>query len=73
MANRKIKVLHCIRQGLIGGGESHVLDLIEHLDSSVYESIAQGYQVFPPRLPDVSPWLPEQHAGLVNFIVMGVK
>ena len=27
-----IKILHTIRQGKIGGGETHVLDLVTHLD-----------------------------------------
>jgi glycosyltransferase involved in cell wall biosynthesis len=34
----KIKILHAIRQGSIGGGESHVLDLVAHLDPARYES-----------------------------------
>jgi len=32
----RIKILHCIRQGQIGGGESHVLDLVSSLDSSLF-------------------------------------
>ncbi|MCE7862660.1 MAG: glycosyltransferase family 1 protein [Bacteroidetes bacterium CHB5] len=28
----EIRILHCIRQGQIGGGESHVLDLVKNLD-----------------------------------------
>jgi glycosyltransferase involved in cell wall biosynthesis len=34
---KKIKILECIRQGKIGGGESHLLSLIEHLDRSHFE------------------------------------
>lgn len=39
----KIKVLEVIRQGQIGGGESHMLDLISFLDQSVYEPIALAF------------------------------
>jgi len=34
---RKIKVLEVIRQGLIGGGESHVIDVVKFLDRSIFE------------------------------------
>jgi glycosyltransferase involved in cell wall biosynthesis len=37
MKNKKIKVLQAIRQGQIGGGETHVLDLVKHLDKSKYD------------------------------------
>ncbi len=36
-ANGKIRILETIRQGLIGGGESHLLSLVQHLDKSRYE------------------------------------
>jgi glycosyltransferase involved in cell wall biosynthesis len=39
----RIKVLQAIRQGAIGGGESHVLDLVEHLDKKVYEPIVLAF------------------------------
>ena len=32
LTSMPIKVLHTIRQGKIGGGETHVLDLVAHLD-----------------------------------------
>lgn len=32
-----IKVLQCIRQGQIGGGESHLLSLVENLDRTKFE------------------------------------
>lgn len=35
---RKLKILHTIRQGQIGGGETHVLDLVRHLDPAMFES-----------------------------------
>ena len=33
----KIQVLETIRQGLIGGGETHLLSLVEQLDKNVFE------------------------------------
>ena len=33
----KIRVLNAIRQGLIGGGESHVLSLVENVDRMLYD------------------------------------
>ncbi len=40
---RKVRVLHAIRQGEIGGGESHVLDLVGHLDVDKYESVVLAF------------------------------
>ena len=37
--DKKIKVLECIRQGQIGGGESHLLSLVENLDRSHFEPV----------------------------------
>src|SRR5690606_27588594 len=34
---RKKRVLHAIRQGEVGGGESHVLDLVKNFDNEKYE------------------------------------
>lgn len=47
MAKRKIKVLETIRQGKIGGGESHVLDLVEELDKSIYEPVVLAFTEGP--------------------------
>ncbi len=43
MRNRKIKILQTIRQGKIGGGESHVIDLVSHLDRSRFESVVLSF------------------------------
>ena len=47
---RKIKILETIRQGQIGGGESHVLDLVTHLDKDEFTpvvlSFTDGFQNF---------------------------
>ncbi|MBX6379666.1 MAG: glycosyltransferase [Thermoflavifilum aggregans] len=37
MPNDKIHILHAIRQGKIGGGETYILQLIDGLDSSIYQ------------------------------------
>lgn len=41
--SRKIRVLECIRQGQIGGGESHLLSLVENLDRSRFEPIVLSF------------------------------
>lgn len=40
---RKIRILETIRQGQIGGGESHVLDLVKYLDKSQFEPIVLSF------------------------------
>jgi glycosyltransferase involved in cell wall biosynthesis len=39
----KIRVLECIRQGQIGGGESHLLSLVENMDRSVFEPVVLSF------------------------------
>lgn len=39
----RIRVLEVIRQGMIGGGESHVLDLVEHLNKNDFEPIVLSF------------------------------
>jgi glycosyltransferase involved in cell wall biosynthesis len=46
MAN-KIRVLECIRQGKIGGGESHLLNLVEYLDKSRFEPVVLSFTQGP--------------------------
>jgi len=41
--SKKIKVLECIRQGQIGGGESHLLSLVENLDRSKFEPVVLSF------------------------------
>lgn len=38
MPSQKLRILHTIRQGKIGGGETHVLDLVSHLDTNHFQS-----------------------------------
>lgn len=40
---KKIKVLECIRQGQIGGGESHLLSLVENLDRDRFHPIVLSF------------------------------
>ena len=40
---RKIRVLECIRQGKIGGGESHLLSLTGHLDRARFEPVVLSF------------------------------
>jgi glycosyltransferase involved in cell wall biosynthesis len=47
MPNNKIKILQTIRQGKIGGGESHVLDLVEELNKDEFESIVLSFTYGP--------------------------
>lgn len=39
----KIKVLECIRQGQIGGGESHLLSLLENLDRERFHPVVLSF------------------------------
>jgi glycosyltransferase involved in cell wall biosynthesis len=41
--SKKIRVLECIRQGQIGGGESHLLSLVENLDKTKYEPVVLSF------------------------------
>ena len=40
---QKIRVLHALRQGQIGGGESHVIDLVCNLNRSEFEPIVLSF------------------------------
>lgn len=40
---KKIKILQTIRQGKVGGGETHVLELCAHLDKSKYEPVVLSF------------------------------
>jgi glycosyltransferase involved in cell wall biosynthesis len=40
---KKIKVLECIRQGQIGGGESHLLSLVENLNRSLFDPVVLSF------------------------------
>jgi glycosyltransferase involved in cell wall biosynthesis len=40
---KKIRVLETIRQGQIGGGESHLLDLVENLDKNIFDPVVLSF------------------------------
>lgn len=46
-SNKKIRILQAIRQGMVGGGETHVLDLVNHLDTAKFESIILAFTPGP--------------------------
>jgi glycosyltransferase involved in cell wall biosynthesis len=43
MSTNKIRILETIRQGQIGGGESHLLSLVENLDKSRFEPVVLSF------------------------------
>ncbi|NML22821.1 glycosyltransferase family 4 protein [Pseudoflavitalea sp. G-6-1-2] len=43
MSNQKFRILETIRQGQIGGGESHLLSLVENLDRSRFEPVVLSF------------------------------
>lgn len=43
----KVKVLEVIRQGKVGGGESHLISLVSHLDQSRYHPIVLSFTEGP--------------------------
>jgi glycosyltransferase involved in cell wall biosynthesis len=45
--NKKVKVLECIRQGQIGGGESHLLVLVENMDRSKFDPVVLSFTEGP--------------------------
>jgi len=45
--NRPLRILQTIRQGKIGGGETHLLSLVERLDRKKHESIVLSFSDGP--------------------------
>lgn len=41
--SKKIRVLETIRQGQIGGGETHLLDLVDNLDKNVFDPVVLSF------------------------------
>jgi len=42
-ADKKIKILQCIRQGQVGGGESHLLSLVENINREIYDPVVLSF------------------------------
>lgn len=65
MKHRKIKILQTIRQGKIGGGESHVLDLVRELDKEKFTcvvlSFTEGPMVDQLRADGITTYVIETH------------
>jgi glycosyltransferase involved in cell wall biosynthesis len=40
---KRINILECIRQGQVGGGESHLLSLVENLDKEIFNPIVLSF------------------------------
>ena len=40
---KRIKIVEAIRQGSIGGGESHVIDVVKHLDKARFEPVVLSF------------------------------
>jgi glycosyltransferase involved in cell wall biosynthesis len=47
MVTKRIKVLEAIRQGKIGGGETHVLELVSKMDKAVFEPVVLSFTQGP--------------------------
>jgi glycosyltransferase involved in cell wall biosynthesis len=47
MGTKRIKVLEAIRQGKIGGGETHVLELVSKMDKTVFEPVVLSFTEGP--------------------------
>jgi glycosyltransferase involved in cell wall biosynthesis len=58
--NTPIKILITIRQGKIGGGESHVLELVKHLDRTQYEPIVLSF-TDGPMIKTLNEWGVKTH------------
>ncbi|SFE93138.1 Glycosyltransferase involved in cell wall bisynthesis [Chitinophaga sp. CF118] len=63
---KKIKVLQAIRQGLVGGGESHVLSLVNALDKNQFEPVVLSFTDGPmiTRL---------QEMGIRHYVIPSLK
>ena len=45
--SKPIRLLECIRQGQIGGGESHLLSLVENMDRTLFDPIVLSFTEGP--------------------------
>jgi glycosyltransferase involved in cell wall biosynthesis len=63
---KKIRVLETIRQGQIGGGETHLLDLVDNLDKNIFDPVVLSFTDGPmvERL---------KHMGIPTHIIHTTK
>ncbi len=63
---KKIKVLECIRQGQIGGGESHLLSLVENLDKTRFDPVVLSF-TDGPMIKSL------KEMGVVNKVIQTIR
>lgn len=65
-SDKKIKVLQAIRQGMVGGGESHVLSLVNALDKHLFEPVVLSFTDGPmiTRLEEM---------GIRHYVIPSLK
>ncbi|MEP6711833.1 MAG: glycosyltransferase family 4 protein [Ferruginibacter sp.] len=65
-ALKKIKVLECIRQGQIGGGETHLLSLVKNIDKTIFEPVVLSF-TDGPMIEQL------KEMGIKTFIINSLK
>jgi glycosyltransferase involved in cell wall biosynthesis len=63
---KKIKVLEAIRQGSVGGGESHILDLVKHINKDRFQPVVLSFT-------DGQMMTELKNIGIDNFIISSEK
>jgi len=63
---KKIKVLQAIRQGQVGGGESHILSLVKHIDKDRFEPVVLSFT-------DGQMITELNNCGIENFVIPSEK
>lgn len=66
IAKKKIKVLQAIRQGKVGGGETHILDLVKHINREKFEPVVLSFT-------DGQMMTELKNIGVDNFIIPSEK
>ncbi|MFT4155793.1 glycosyltransferase family 4 protein [Parafilimonas sp.] len=66
MEKKKIKILQAIRQGKVGGGESHILSLVKHIDRTIFEPAVLSFT-------DGQMITELNHTGIENFVIPSEK
>ncbi|HEX5154987.1 MAG TPA: glycosyltransferase family 4 protein [Parafilimonas sp.] len=63
---KKIKVLQAIRQGQVGGGESHILSLVKHIDKNRFEPVVLSF-TNGQMITELN------NSGIENFVIPSEK
>jgi glycosyltransferase involved in cell wall biosynthesis len=64
--NKKIKVLQAIRQGQVGGGETHILSIVKHIDKTRFEPVVLSFT--DGQMIDEL-----ENIGINNFVISSSK